>query len=53
MLVRTSYLLTDEVILEGRLDIPVKRHGEDDDENGEHDSHCSLKDNVRNTTAAG
>ena len=50
---RTSYLLTHEVILEGRLGIPVKCHGEDDDENGEHDPHCSLKCNVRNTTAAG
>ena len=53
MLGRTSYLLTDEVILEGRLDIPIKRHGEDNDENGEHDPHCSSKDDVRKTTAAG
>ena len=53
MLGRTSYLLTDEVIPEGRLDIPINRHGEDDYENGEHDPYCSSKDDVRNTTATG
>ena len=53
MLGRTSYLLINEVILEGRLNAPVKRHGEKDDKNGKHDPHCGLKDNARNTTAAG
>ena len=46
-------VLTNEVILEGRLDIPVKRHGKEDGKNGEHDHYRGLKDNGRNTTAAG
>ena len=45
-----SYSPTVKVILESRLDVPVKRHGEEGDENGEHDPYCGLKDNTRNTT---
>ena len=45
-----SYSLTVKVIPEFRLNVPVKCHGEEGDENGEHDPYCGLKDNTRNTT---
>ena len=47
-----SYSLAVKVILEFRLDVPVKRHGEEGDENDEHDPYCGLKDNTRNTMIA-
>ena len=47
-----SYSLTVKVIPEFRLDVTVKCHGEEGDENGGHDPYCGLKDNTRNTTIA-